>query len=292
MTRIASQSNINPARARAPRATRKRMLKLLDQAVKDQETAPKVELKLKEAFRVELPNGKEVGFLRLATDERMRTDITQFNSVAIDREAGQFYISDSSCSRGPLELPPGFKFETLFKVPHFDPTPKTPGQKVLRSLSKAIREQNVDVFDKPLVNMSWDLPNRTWRTPQGGKLHDVSGREPDFQYGESSFMFDMRKREFWHEQIPGTSGECRGPYKLPNDIKLADVEVLKAEAQAITDAENAQTTDSFHHSTNRRRGRFIGGSDSGRAPRSIGGAGSGSARNIYWSSRGSGGSGS
>jgi hypothetical protein len=287
---------------RRTQGERTQMLELLDKAIKDIGTSAYAgngfDLERETYYCVRTPDGRAMADFHIEGDDR--DVVRSFTGFSIDRENDAFYINRWGDNYGPFNLPDGFNYDSLFPNTHKDPAARSKGAKVLKSLTKAISDQEPEVYGKPFVDMDWDSGDRTWRTPTGGKLHQAEPYDKRYRFGGASFFFDLRKKEFWLEQIPGVSGQAKGPYKLPKGFKKEDIALL----DKMDYSSRANSRDSFStSSTSSRRSSVIGGGGSGYSRpvggggsgggRSVGGGGSGgSVRSFYIRSRGGGGGGS
>jgi len=299
MTRIAASS---ASRAEAARTDNRRtkgerieQLQLLSKKVVDlgrRATRNEVQLERETYHCVKTPDGRFIPDFHVDLDD----DIRGFTGVAIDREKGKFFINKFGDTYGPLKLPDNFRYENLFPNTRRDPAARTKGQKVLKALTKAIHDQEPEVYGKPYVMMDYDSDARTWRTPSGGKLHDASPYDKRFEYGSQSMMFDLRKKELWLEQIPGVSGQCYGPFKLPAGFKKADIAALDKLDYSSRSTTTTRSSDSYSSRSSRRSNSFSSetsglrnfarGGEAGSSRRSSSGGEAGSARNVYFRSRG------
>jgi hypothetical protein len=285
---------------RRTQGERKQMLELLSKTISDlgsNATKNKADLDRETYYCVKTPGGDFIADFHLEGQERW--DISGFNSFSVDAKKGEFYFTDYNDTYGPLKLPQGFHYPALFPNTRKDPAARTKGHKALKSLTKAIFDQEPQVYGKPWVDMDYDSAGRTWRTAAGGKLHKATPYDKRYSYGSQSFMFDLRKREFWLEQIPGVSGQCMGPFKLPAGFKKEDITALdKLDYSSTSTSTSTSTSDDYDSGSSRPSGSVIGSDDSDAGytgPRLrdyVGGGGSGNAMNVYFRGRGGGGGGS
>jgi len=209
-----------------------------------------------------------------------------------DLPRNKFYVYGWKTT-GPIDLPAGFSFSDLLKDKP-DPVPRTKYQKALTALGQSYDAEIAKVWTKKNTQLHWD--GETWRKPDRTKLHHVDTEELGFCFGNNSLMFDLKHKEWWIEQIPGYSGDAFGPFKLPPNFNIKD---LDKPARLEKPARSRGVDDSYEVS-DRGHGSHVGGggSDAGYAgPRLgdlIGGAGSGPMRPslAYFSRRGVGGGGS
>ena len=302
MTRVRSSSS---SRAEAARLDNRRtkgerleQLKLLEKKIGGlgrDERSKTVHLERETFYCVETPDGRYLPDFHLEGDDR--DEVRGFNNFAVDRENGEFYFTGYDETCGPIELPQGFRYENLFPNTRRDPPARTQGHKVLKALTKAIHDQEPEVFGRPWVNMDYDSSGRTWRTESGGKLHKATPYDKRYEYGTQSMMFDLRKREFWLEQIPGVSGQCYGPFKLPAAFRKEDVAALD-QLDHSHSRTPARRSDSYESRPARRNAfgsesgglrnfaRRSSGGEAGTRTRRSGGGEAGPAHSVYWRGRG------
>lgn len=244
---------------------------------------------------LELPDKRLIPHFAVDDDAAYDKLNLPFTAVAIDQQKGEFYINRWGDDHGPFKLPKGFVYKNLFPNTFRDPAAKTPAEKTLKALTKAIRDFEPEVYGKPFVQMHFDPSASTWRSPQGNKIHQVAPNDDRFKYGRTAFMVDLKKREFFLEDVGATSGETQGPFPLPEHITAADLEALD-QLDNSRPIPSSPTSDRIDTSSRRSYSHVIGGGDSGRpiSPgyASGGGGSGGSVASFYYRSRGGGGGGS
>jgi len=80
-----------------------------------------------------------------------------------------------------------------------------------------------------------------------------------FRYGHQSFMFDLKKKEFWLEMIPGYSGDCWGPFKLPAGF---DMKELDRPARPTRSSRSSASDGDRYDSGSSGSNRYVGGDGS------------------------------
>jgi len=255
---------------------------------------PKAELEaLPKSFYL-TPNGNAYGaYVDERDEKKMGISSSRFSRFMIDDTNKEFFVSNSYESFGPFKLPRGVSTKDLFDDDSYVPRGKT---KYEKSVSKLTRVVKNNMYDARMAgNTSLDFRDGDFRSPDGEALYHhyidddgLADRSNRFYMPGGALM--LGKEQFWVEQIPGTSGDCIGPFDYPRGFSI---EEIKAKDTRDDQADSASSASTFDNSSSRGSSAAYGGDSGSYRPapsRSIGGGGSGSWPSSWGPSPGGGGS--